>query len=65
MKNFDGVLSIKIPKPENMLKCHDCKCPIIWQNGKILKHINIERYGATRIITLTKDCQCGCKKARD
>ena len=54
------------------LICTSCKHPIIWQvadrEGKkheVLKHINYEQYGTTEIITISMDCYCGCKEARE
>jgi hypothetical protein len=51
-----------------------CRCghPIIWQSTdnkgikrKLLEHINLEQYGATKIIIISKDCWCDCREARD
>ena len=54
------------------LICSNCKHPIIWQaadkegmtRGQ-LEHIDLEQYDTTKIIKISKDCWCGCQKARD
>ena len=54
------------------LICAKCNHPIIWQardtEGKILqelKHLNVQDYTPTFIITISKDCQCGCTQAKE
>jgi hypothetical protein len=54
------------------LICRGCTHPIIWRSSDMkgakkeeLEHINLEQYGSTKIITLSKDCWCGCMKAVD
>ena len=54
------------------LTCAYCDDPIIWQardaKGKTLeelKHLNVQDYPPTLIITISKDCQCGCIEAKD
>lgn len=55
------------------LVCASCNHPIIWeasdQEGEkhaVLKHIDyVMQHGKTEIITISKECFCGCIKARD
>ena len=52
----------------NGLICH-CNHEIIWDKSEDdkdeLKHINIQAYGPTIIIIISKDCKCGCMKPYD
>jgi hypothetical protein len=54
------------------LVCASCNHPIIWeasdQEGEkhaVLKHIDYVQYRTTEIIKISKECRCGCIKARD
>ena len=54
------------------LTCAYCDDPIIWQardaKGKTLeelKHLNVQDFQPTLIITISNYCQCGCIEAKE
>ena len=54
------------------LICSKCDHAIIWEANdnkgierKQLEHITMDSNGSTKIITISKDCWCGCMEARD